>query len=90
MDPASELLAAAVELSSTLNTGMELLVTNELANLRSSEAEERELTPGGAAVRTVVVTAVLYRAVATCCAVVKAGAELAAALQQLARAPSGR
>ena len=41
-------------------------------------------------VRTVVLTAVIYRAVATCCAVVKAGAELAAALQQLARAPSGR
>ena len=64
-----------MELSSTLNAGMELLVSNELANLRSSEAEERELTPGGAAVRTEVLTAVLYRAVATCCAVVEAGAE---------------
>ena len=47
-----------MELSSTLNAGMELLVSNELANLRSSEADERELTPGGAAVRTVVLTAV--------------------------------
>ena len=58
MDTSSELRAAAVELKVAAYDAIELLASNELANLRSSEADERDPTPGGAAVRTVVLTRV--------------------------------
>ena len=46
-----------MELKVAAHDAIELLASNELANLRSSEADERQPTPGGVAVGTVVLPA---------------------------------